>query len=276
MIKILSVLIRIEALKAMKRPVFWVTVGIFCMFNLGYAVFFVYGAYRIPGLTYALPESWPAILMSLRSAGAYFIPVLTILLCAPEYSWRTGRQNVIDGLSKERYYAGKAVLLTGLIPLFLIIAMVIGLGGTLFSPSEGGPEFIRWVDLRYMGGVTLNLLLLGSLGLMLATLIRSAGAALGVLFVYLIVEEVLAGLMLFGSGITRAIAKYLPLNVAQGLRDDMAYYTTTLIPLNPDQAELGLNPLSNYPEVGALIIAALTYSGLFLYAAFLIMRHRDL
>lgn len=62
-------------------------------------------------------------------------PVKSVL----EFSWRTARQKVIDGLSKERFYAGKAVVLVGLVLLFMGTTVLIGVGGAMLSPGGGGP-----------------------------------------------------------------------------------------------------------------------------------------
>ena len=275
--KIPSVLLRIEVLcrKAVKRRAFWVTVGLFAAINTISTVENVRNANRYAGVTYALPASWPDILTGLTGPGTFFIAVLMILLFAPEFSWRTGRQNVIDGLSKERLHAGKVIVLAGLIVLFLATAVFIGVGGTLFSPSEGGPGIIRSTDLSYLAGVTLNLLLFGSAGLMLSATIRSSGPALGVLFLYLIVEEAIIGLMSRGSEALRGVTEYFPFNSSQDLGDDLVHYPEELAAVNAVRAERGLEPLE-FLDAEVLAIAALTYSAIFLLTAFLSMRKRDL
>ena len=164
-----------------------------------------------------------------------------ILLFAPEFSWRTARQNVIDGLSKERFYAGKVMLLAGLALLFMAMTVLIGVGGTLLSPGEGGPGFLRSTDLSYMSGVTLGMLVLGSAGLMLSAQVRSSGAALGILFLYLFVEEAMTFLML-GVGIEalRGATEFLPYNLVEDLVDDLTHYPDLLAEVNADRAEVGL------------------------------------
>ncbi len=273
--KILSILFRIEVLKAVKRRAFWVAFGAFTVFTAIPAVEGVRYAHRNPDFAYALPESWPNILGAATGLGALFVAVLMILLFAPEFSWRTGRQNVIDGLSKERLYAGKVIVLAGLILLFMVTPALIGVGGTLLSPGEGGPGIIRSTDLSYMGGVALTLLLCGSAGLMLSALLRSSGPALGVFFLYLVVEEAVTGLMSRAGEHLQAVTEYLPFNVLEFLGDDLAHYPEELAEVNTVRAEGGLEP-REFLDVEVLAIAALTYSAIFLVTAFLSMRERDL
>ncbi len=193
----------------------------------------------------------------------------------PEFSWRTARQHVIDGLSKERFYAGKVIVLAGLVLLFMATAVLIGVGGTLFSPSVGGPGIFRQTDLSYMGGLALTLLLVGSAGLMLSALIRSAGPALGVLFLYLFVEEAVGALMSQASGALRNAVEYLPSNILDALGDDLAHYPQELAQVNAERAERGLDPWG-FLDVEVLAVAALAYSAIFLGTAFLSVRNRDM
>ncbi len=273
--KILGVLLRIEWLKTVKRRSFWVAVSAFALFTAIPAVEGVRNARRSPSLAYALPESWPDILGAATGLGPLFAGVLMILLVAPEFSWRTARQNVIDGLSKERFYAGKVIVLAGLALLFMATAVLIGVAGTLLSPGEGGSGILRPTDLSYMGALALSLLLVGSAGLMLSVLIRSSGPALGILFLYLIVEEAVGGLMSRAGGALRRAAEYLPSNILEQLGDDLAHYPDVLAQVNVERTERGLESWE-FLGVEVLAVAALAYSAVFLALALFDMRKRDL
>ena len=270
-----GVLLRIELLKTLKRRAFWVTWGAFAALNTVSTVESVRSAHRYDWASYALPEAWSDIVLPLTGPGTLFIAALMILLFAPEFSWRTGRQNVIDGLSKERLYAGKVMVLAGLVLLFLVTTLSIGVGGTFLSPDEGGPEIVRSTDLSYLAGAVLNLLVLGSAGLMLSALIRSSGPGLGVLFLYIIVEEGIIGLMQRGGEALKRLTEFLPFNLVQDLGDDLAHYPEVLARVNADRAGRGVAPLE-YLDVDVMAIAVLTYSAIFLLIAFLSMRKRDL
>lgn len=274
--KALGVLLRIEWLKAVKRRAVWVAAAAFAAFTAIPAVERVRNAHSDPNAVYALPNNWPEILGTATGLGPLLAGVLMILLFAPEFSWRTARQNVIDGLSKERFYAGKVILLAGLVLLFMATTVLIGVAGTTFSPSEGDPGFIRSSDFRYMIGLALGMLVFGSAGLMLSALLRSSGSALGILFLYLFVEEGVARLM-FGAGreALRDAAEFLPFSLVEDLGDDLAHYPEVLAEVNADRAEQGLAPFE-FLDVGVLGTAALAYSGFFLGLALLSMRKRDL
>lgn len=274
--KTLGVLLRIEWLKAVKRRALWVAVAAFAAFTAMPAIERVRNARRDPSAVYALPDSWPDILGTATGVGPLFVGVLMILLFAPEFTWRTARQNVIDGLSKERFYAGKVVVLTGLVLLFMATTVLIGVGGAMLSPGEGGPGFIRPSDLSYMSGLALGMLVFGSAGMLLSAHLRSSGSALAILLLYLFGEEAIARLMLgTGREALRTATEFLPFSLVEDLGDDLAHYPEVLANVNVDRTERGLAPLA-FLNVGLLAVAALTYSASFLARAFQSMRKRDL
>ena len=271
----LGTLIRIEAIKAAKRPAFWITIGFFAAIYALAVVDFIRGARRIESFSFSLPESWPEILGILPTAGTLFVGVLIILLFAPEFSWRTGRQNVIDGLSKTRLYVAKVFVLAGLVPIFVAIAVCMGVVGTLFSPSEPSGEIFRAADYSLLAGCALTLLLFGSLGLMLSALIRSPGSAIGVFILCFLVEKSVIELMERAGDFARRIAVYFPSNVAEDIGSDLAHNPEALARVNVSVTETGLEPFE-FLDVEILVAIILAYSTLFLVTGLLSMRARDL
>ena len=272
---ILRMLARIEALKTTRRLAFWVTTGIFAAFNAVFAISMVRTAIRRPNVTFALPDSWPEIIQTPANIGPFFLGVAMILLFAPEFSWRTARQNVIDGLSKKRFYTGKIIVLAALVALFLAIPIVIGYVGTLFSPSEGGSPIVGPSDFNYMIAYVLGLLLWGSGAFMLAALLRSSGAAMGIMFVYLLLEQVLSRLMTELSETLGPATDFLPAEVQSSLADPLMHYPQMLAQENARRAEQG-RALLEFHDFELLAGVALAFSAAFLITAFLSMRKRDL
>lgn len=270
--KILIMLLRIEWLKATRRRIFWVATGAFGLFTAIPAVMGIRNAHVDPNAVFALPD----FLGTASGLGSLFTGVLMILLFAPEFSWRTARQNIIDGLSKEQFFAGKVMLLAGLVLLFMAVIVLTGISSTMLIPTDSGSGIFRSSDLSYMGGTALGMLVFGSFGLMLSTHLRSSGSALGTLFLYFIVEEIVAMLMLrTGSETFLGATDFLPVNLIDNLRDDLVHYPEVLAEINSARAELELVPLE-FPDVGVLAIVALTYSMVLLGLSLLSMRKRDL
>ena len=156
-----------------------------------------------------------------------------ILLFAPEFSWRTARQNVIDGLSKKRFY------------------------------------------FNYLIAYVLGLLLWGSAAFMLAALLRSSGAAMGIMFVYLLLEQLLSRLMTEFSQALGPATDFLPAEVHTTLADPRLHYPQILAEENAMRVEQG-RPLLEFHDFELLAGLTLAFSAVFLITAFLSMRKRDL
>ena len=149
LMRLLGVLWRIETLKAVKRPAFWVTMGVFTVFN-AIAILSSGG----PSSEASFPDAWRGIIEPATNLGPVFLAALMILLFAPEFRWRTARQNVIDGLGKEQFYWGKVLLLVPMMAVFIAIPMVIGVLEVARKPRvRGGGALHRAHGLQLHAGV---------------------------------------------------------------------------------------------------------------------------
>lgn len=268
--RLLGVLARIEALKAVKRPAFWVTMGVFAAFNT--IVNFAPGG----GSPRAgFPDAWRGIIEPAINLGPVFLAALTILLFAPEFRWRTARQNVIDGLSKEQFYRAKVLLLGVLVALFFVTSVVIGTLPQILNPVEGGGAFAEPMDLNYMLGFVVALLLWGTAASMISALVRAAGAGLGLLFLYFICEQIVTALLSNRWSALERMFDFLPVQLYQTITDSAMYYPEVLARTNAARAERGQDLLV-YPDLWIPLVAAMAYVILFLGLAYVNMRRRDL
>lgn len=272
---IVGMLVRIEALRTTKRLAFWVATGIFLAFNAAFGIGNIRSDIARPGYTYALPGSWADILQPSANIGPFFLGVTMILFLAPEFSWRTARQNVIDGLSKERFYAGKLMLLLALLVLYAAIPVAVGATTALLSPSESSSPLVGPADFNYMIAYALGLLMWGSGAFMLAVLLRASGAAMGIMFVYLLVEQIVADLLGRSSDMVASLMEFLPAQLHGSLAEPLMHYPQMLAQRNAARAEQGAPPLE-FIDFGPAIGLALAYSALFLATAFFTLRRRDL
>ena len=102
---------RSEMRKMWKRPATWVTLGLFGLMTVADLIGEYRRARKDPDDPFFLPDAWSQILGEEVMVGFIFASVLVILLVAAEFSWRTARQNVIDGLSKTQWYWAKVLLI---------------------------------------------------------------------------------------------------------------------------------------------------------------------
>lgn len=212
------VLFRNEWFKTRKRIAFWITLAFFSFITfMQYAERF-FDARNDPERSFTLPEVWSRVFESESVITIIFASIALIMVASSEFSWRTARQNVIDGLSKTQWYWGKTFLIPMLglafLSLHVAIPAVLGLLGT-DSSSATGPMFPLSV-LAATGGTFLGYSAVAALALFLSLAIRSSGPAMAAWFFWIGFGEQL-GARLLGQGFPslRPILRYLPFTNAQ-------------------------------------------------------------
>ncbi len=257
------VLARNEFIKTRRRVAFWVALGGFA----GLLVL-VFGGMHYQGLQrpdhpFALPGAWTEILGGPGPLSAFFASMALVLLVASEFTWRTARQNVIDGLSKEEFFAAKVLLLPVVGIAFFAALLLIG-GGIALSGSHG-EALVRGADARFMGGALIGLFGWIALAFLLATTIRSSGPAIGVFFLYFLVEQVVGQLIARIGPAWATVTRHLPAAVFKALWQPQSYSAVRRFPGGPP-------PI----EAARLMYTGAAYVALFLLAAFILYRRRDL
>ena len=182
-----------EMIKAVKRLATWVT-GLFFTFIL----FMEHGvggyleARRNDDGYFGLPDQWPNILTDDVEVTGIIASVLLILLVASEFQWRTSRQNVIDGLSKDQWFVGKLLLVPTAALLFYGGRIVVG-GFFAFlgtDPTVSSEPMISGIHIVAGMGGTIGVLITISLAFFLAMSVRNSGPAMGLLLVALFIEQI--------------------------------------------------------------------------------------
>lgn len=160
-----GMLFRNESIKTFKRPAFWVTYGFFLFIMTMEFGSDYFNARSDPERTFDLPGSWQSILGNNTDVALIFGSVLILLLIASEFSWRTARQNVIDGLSKEQFFLAKLLVVPLIGLLFIggqvLVGTTFALLGTDFSTLT--EPLITRVQWSALGGFYLAFLGYGSL-----------------------------------------------------------------------------------------------------------------
>ncbi|MFW6078037.1 MAG: hypothetical protein ACODAE_00340 [Gemmatimonadota bacterium] len=264
-----AALVRNERIKTLRRPAFWVAVVAFTvLITLNFIGDFVFRLRQDEPLR-TLPDAWAWILGEMAVVAAFFGAVVTILLVANEFSWRTARQNVIDGLSKERWFVAKLMLLPALALGFVLLEVLIGGGVVLVSTVRAGALSVPvgGTDLAQMGGVALAALGFAALALLCAIVIRGAGAALGVFFLYLVVAEQLIGGLLRYAGAGSAV-RYSPMNAFTALTGRGLWESG-----GGDAAGAAA---ASAPDALVMVLVAAGWTLLFVAASYLDFMRRDL
>ena len=121
----------------------------------------------------------------------FILGLLMIISITNEFSYKTHRQNIIDGLSRTQFISTKmmvAVLLTAIATIIVFLtAYLFGMGGKAAFSSEG---------IQYVGYFFLQSLSYTAVALLFGLLFRRSGIAIGVYFLYMLVlDELIAALL---------------------------------------------------------------------------------
>ncbi len=276
---ILSVLFRNEMLKMYKRLAFWVTFGFFTFIMLMVFGEKYVGAAGNPERTFALPSAWSEILGELSQIALIFGSVVLILLLSSEFSWRTARQNVIDGLSKEQLFLGKSLLLPVVGVLFISMNLIVGGGFALVGTDFGAltEPLMRGVHWSTIAGFFLAFIGYGSLALFCSLSIRNSGPAMAAWFFYVSLgEQMLAGAAGAIHDRLGEIAAYLPINTFNQLHrylqhDPVAFQQAVQRAIENDRT-----PPSDPWAMGLLLTISFVWIALLLGGSFFWFRKRDL
>lgn len=273
-----ATLLRNEVLKARKRLAFWVTLGLFAFITAMEHGEDWYRAMRDPERSFALPVAWASVFSEGSVLALIFASVILILLVSSEFSWRTARQNVIDGLSKTQWFWGKALLIPLAALLFVFFQVAIG-GGFALAGTELGAADASLAGppvLAAAAGLLLAALTAASLAFAAAMAIRSAGPAMAVWFAWMgFGERLLAsGLGRVFEGLRDALG-YLPFLATQRLLDFRSYDAAALQRAVERAEEAGRAPPTP-PDAATAALVCAGWIALLVGGSLVWFRRRDL
>lgn len=273
-----GVLLRNEWFKARRRLAFMVTLGLFTFIHVMEYGEQALDARRDPEQTFALPEAWSSIFNGNSTILLIFASIAVIMLASSEFTWRTARQNVIDGLSKTQWYWGKVLMLAIVAVVFLATKLVISVGaaavGTDFAQASA-PIF-PLSAFAATGALLLAFLSVGGLALLCATTIRSSGPAMAVWFFWITLGE-----QLIPSLVTRVLPaaesalQMLPFNASQQVlafwRFDSATYQRMV-----ERAQAAGETAPELPDMVLWVGLNGGWTLVFVVVGYVLFRRRDL
>jgi ABC-2 type transport system permease protein len=222
----MKALVTTEWLKMRKYNAFWWIMGLTLLSypGINYIFYIMYQellnqpsdaaqlAKMAIGNPYAFPDVWHTV--AFATSLFTFIPaVVVIMFITNEYSFRTHRQNIIDGWSRSQFVTSKLVdvliitlLLTG---LYLATVLIAGAAShtRLIRDTWGSAYFAALFFLQTFAQL--------SMAFMIGFLVRKAFIALGAfLFLFIILDNLLTGLSKYFKA---DWGKYMPLEITDKL-----------------------------------------------------------
>lgn len=223
-------LLKIEWLKIKNYGTFWIMTllfaGLLTAFYIAIGMGWINagaGGFSIFGQATSFAGVWD----DLCFFASYFIIALAILMAiitTNEYQYRTNRQNVIDGWTRQQFYHSKWLMLLsiclGTTVFVFVLGLIVGLLGGLpihtFLDNAEKLLYLFLLCVNYLG-----------FAMTLALFFKRSGLAIGVLMFYsLIVEAIIHSVILFKYKFPagdfflplQASDELLPLNASKMLR----------------------------------------------------------
>jgi len=204
-----------------------------------------------------------------------FLAIVIVSMMANEYSNKTIKQNLIDGLSKKEFIASKflTVISFALVStvFVFIVSMVLGL-----IYSDYNELSIIFSDLEFLLAFFVKLVGFFSFCLFLGILVKRSAFALGFLILWQIVEGFTRGMIrwkLFDEDTTDAIMGFFPLNAMWNLIDE-PFSRLGAVQTVADQIGEKI-ALDYYVEFGEVFIV-LAWIVIFVYLSYALLKKRDL
>jgi ABC-type transport system involved in multi-copper enzyme maturation permease subunit len=202
----------------------------------------------------------------------FFFAIVVVSMIGNEYSNKTLKQNLIDGLSKKEFILSKFYTI-----VFFSIAATVLIGVATFCIgmyySSYTEATIIFREVEFLLAYFIKLVGFFSLCLFFGMLLKRSAFALAFLFVLYIVEWIIFGVAFKISDSADTAFKvknYLPLESMYKLIDQP--FQRVVMTKFPDKAELGYDYAVHFSE----IIIVLVWTALFIFLSYALLKKRDL
>lgn len=203
----------------------------------------------------------------------FFLLLVIVSMMANEYSHKTLKQNLIDGLSKQEFILSKfytVILLAFVSTIFVFIVSVI-LG---YTYSDFNEFSIVTTDLEYLLAFFIKLIGFFSFGLFLGILVKRSAFAVGAMLVWAMIEGFAKGMSYWKlKDYVDEIMRFFPLEAMANLIKE----PFTRLDAVKAVAKTAGEDLSKDFSVQPLdMLIVLIWTAIFIYLSYALLKKRDL
>ncbi|MFK5974735.1 MAG: ABC transporter permease subunit [Flavobacteriaceae bacterium] len=204
-----------------------------------------------------------------------FLAIVIVSMMANEYSNKTIKQNLIDGLSKKEFILSKfltVISFSMISTVFVfVVSMILGLTYSDFNEAS-----IIFSDLEFLLAFFIKLVGFFSFCLFLGILIKRSAFALGFLILWQIFEGFVRGMIrwkLFDGETTDTIMGFFPLNAMWNLiKEPFSRLNAVQTAIEQMGEKIELNYHVHWYE----ILIVLCWTLIFIYLSYVLLKRRDL
>ena len=206
-----------------------------------------------------------------------FLAIVIVSMVANEYSNRTLKQNLIDGMSKKEFILSKfyTIIVFALVSTLMLFAVSLVLG-LIFSSYD---KFsIIFSELEFLVAYFVKLLGFFAFCMFLGILVKRSAFALGFLFVWWIIESIVINVLRYAiiknEALTNNITQFFPLESMANL---VKQPISRLNIVQTAQKQMQTDLLSNdYTIYWYQLLIVLIWIGIFFYGSYTLLKKRDL
>lgn len=202
-----------------------------------------------------------------------FLLLVIVSMMANEYSNKTLKQNLIDGLSKKEFILSKfyTVIVFALVSTIFVffVSLILGLIYSDFTEAA-----IIFSDLEYIFAFFIKLVGFFSFGLFLGILIKRSAFAVGAMIVWFMVESFTKGMLYWkAENAVDSIMQFLPLEAMSNLiKEPFTRFSAVKSVANQIGEDLSKDFSVHFTDI--LIVSVWTL--IFIYASYRLLKRRDL
>lgn len=204
-----------------------------------------------------------------------FLAIVIVSMMSNEYSNKTIKQNLIDGLSKKEFVFSKFLTVLSFALLstvfVFVVSMILGL-----VYSDYNELSIIFSDLEFLLAFFVKLVGFFSFCLFLGVLVKRSAFALGFLILWQVFEAIVRGVLrwkFFDGETTDAIMGFFPLNAMWNLlKEPFSRLGAVQSVANQIGEQIALNYRVHWYE----LLIVLLWTALFVYLSYALLKKRDL
>ena len=204
-----------------------------------------------------------------------FFAIVIVSMMANEYSNKTLKQNLIDGLSKKEFIASKFLTVFAFSVISTLFVFVVSLVLGLFY-SDFTEASIIFSDLEYLLAYFIKLLGFFSFCLFLGILVKRSAFALGFLIIWFAIENLGIRFLVWwlaGKEASANVMKFLPLESMSNLIKEPA---SRFKAVQSMAEQVGEQFNKDYTVHFYEILIVGCWTAIFIYLSYALLKKRDL
>ncbi|MEN8775988.1 MAG: ABC transporter permease subunit [Polaribacter sp.] len=209
----------------------------------------------------------------------FFLLLVIVSMMANEYSYKTLKQNLIDGLSKKEFILSKfyTVIIFALVSTLFVFVVSLILG---FAYSDYDEFAIIITDLQYLFAFFLKLVGFFSMGLFFGILVKRSAFAVGGMVVWFFIESIFKGYLFWSFKASEnttekvdGIMQFLPFEAMGNLIKEPF---SRLGAVKSVANQIGETFTKSYDVEFSNIAIVSAWTFIFIYLSFTLLKKRDL